>query len=96
MNKRDLVAQISERSQVDRGSAASIVDELLAAIGRALTEGRQVQLRRFGTFGLRTRKARTLRNPRSGAEIKVPAKLVPFFRSSKQFEKTINYSEADD
>ena len=90
MNKRDLVLQISERGQAKRSSTARVVDELLGAIGRALSEGREVQLRRFGTFALRPRKARTMRNPRSGDEIKVPAKLVPIFRSSKRMERSMN------
>jgi nucleoid DNA-binding protein len=90
MNKRDLVAEISEKNQAKRGSTALIVDELLAAISRALSEGREVQLRRFGTFGVRARKARVMRNPRSGETIRVPAKLVPTFRSSKRMERTMN------
>jgi len=70
-----------------------IVDEFLGAVGRALSEGYEVQLRRFGTFGIRPRKARTMRNPRSGSRIDVPAKVVPYFRSSKRLEHSINEAE---
>ncbi len=94
MNKRDLVAEISSRRQAPRNATALIVDEFLHAVGRALSEGYEVHLRRFGTFALRTRKPRTMRNPKSGLTIKVPAKLVPVFRSSKKLEHTINRGNA--
>lgn len=90
MNKRDLVMEIVGRNQVSRVSTALIVDELLSAISRALSDGRPVQLRRFGTFALRSRRARTMRNPRTGEPIHVPAKLVPVFRSSRRFGHSIN------
>ena len=96
MNKRDLVSEISDRRQATRGSTAAIVDETLAAISRALSDGREVHLRRFGTFALRCRKARTMRNPRSGAVIEVPAKLVPIFRSSKKLAKKLNRDRGED
>jgi nucleoid DNA-binding protein len=89
MNKRELVAEVSARRQVNRNTTAVIVDEFLAAVGRALSEGYDVHLRRFGTFSLRARKPRSMRNPRSGKTIRVPGKLVPIFRSSKRFEATI-------
>ena len=93
MNKRDLVTEISNRRRATRDTTAEIVDGFIDAIGKALTEGREVHLRRFGTFTLRSRRPRTMRNPRSGNVIKVPAKLVPIFRSSKKLELTINYTE---
>lgn len=95
MNKRDLVSEIADRRRTSRASAAVVVDEFLAAISRALSEGRDVQLRRFGHFVLRARRARTMRNPRSGHEINVPAKLVPVFRSSKQLEQALNHGEPE-
>ena len=90
MNKRDLVGEISCKRKANKGSTAIIVDEFLGAVGRALSEGYEVQLRRFGTFALRARGARTMRNPRTGDEIKVPAKLVPIFRSSKKLERRVD------
>lgn len=83
MNKADLVGQVSARRDASRKSTARIVDELIDAIGRALTDGRRVELRRFGAFDVRRRKARTMRNPRSGELFRVAAKIVPFFRTSR-------------
>jgi nucleoid DNA-binding protein len=90
MNKRELVSEVSVRRQVNRGTTAAIVDEFLAAVGRALSEGYDVHLRRFGTFALRARKPRSLRNPKSGRAIRVPGKLVPIFRSSKHLGATVD------
>jgi len=93
MNKRDLVTEISNRRKATRESTAEIVDGFIDAVAKALSDGREVHLRRFGSFSLRSRGPRTMRNPRSGDEIKVPAKLVPIFRSSKKLELTINRTE---
>ncbi len=94
MNKRELVAEVAGRRQVNRSTTAAIVDEFLAAVGRALSEGYDVHLRRFGTFALRARKPRSMRNPRSGKTIRVPGKLVPVFRSSKRLEATLGDGHA--
>lgn len=93
MNKRDLVTEISTRRKATRDSTAEIVDGFIDAVSKALSEGREVHLRRFGTFTLRSRRPRLMKNPRTGNEISVPAKLVPVFRSSKKLEFTINRTE---
>ena len=65
-----------------------IVDQLLNAVSRALSEGKHIEIRGFGTFKVRERKARKARNPRSGAEVMVPAKLVPVFKASNELRIT--------
>ncbi len=95
MNKRDLVDEISARCGTSKASTAMIVDELIGAIGRALSEGEKVELRRFGTFALRRRGARTIKNPRSGREVRVPAKIVPFFKSSRHLVTVLEPPEGE-
>jgi nucleoid DNA-binding protein len=90
MTKRELVAEVSARTRGPRSTTSVIVDEFLATVGRALSEGYEVHLRRFGTFALRARGPRSMRNPRSGNAIKVPGKLVPVFRSSKSLNTTVD------
>ena len=83
MNKAELIREVSIRRRTSRRATALVVNEMLAALARALSEGHEVQLRRFGAFRMRRRRSRKMRNPRNGADYRVPAKLVPVFRSSK-------------
>ena len=86
MTKADLVEEISQHTGVSKNHTAIIVDHLLDAVCRALSEGRHIEIRGFGTFKVRERRARRARNPRSGSEVMVPAKLVPVFKPSKELK----------
>jgi integration host factor subunit beta len=94
MTKADLVDEISERTKVSKSETALIVDQLLNAISRALSEGKHIEIRGFGTFKVRERRARRARNPRSGSEVMVPAKVVPVFKPSKELKALITGAEA--
>ena len=65
---------------------ATILDE----IGGALERGDRVELRGFGAFSVRHRKARTGRNPRTGASVQVSEKKVPFFKMGKGMRERLN------
>ena len=56
----------------------------------ALKVGRRVEFRGFGSFFLRKRSSRVARDPRTGEELNIPEKYVPFFRSGKEVKKVIN------
>jgi nucleoid DNA-binding protein len=89
MTKADLVDEISSQTKISKSETATIVDQLLNAISRALSEGKHIEIRGFGTFKVRERKARKARNPRSGAEVMVPAKLVPVFKASNELKGAV-------
>ena len=89
MTKADLVEEIASRTGVSKNHTALIVDDLLDAVCRALSEGNHLEIRGFGTFKVRERRARRARNPRSGDEVMVPAKLVPVFKPSKELKAHI-------
>src|SRR5258705_10489094 len=86
MTKADLVDEISSQTKISKSETATIVDQLLNAISRALSEGKHIEIRGFGTFKVRERKARKPRNPRSGAEVMEPAKLVPVFNACSELQ----------
>ncbi len=69
-----------------------IVNTIFEEIARALEAGNRVELRGFGTFSLRTRGARTGRNPRTGDSVAVPAKALPFFKTGKELRERLNRS----
>jgi len=89
MTKAELVEQVSARTGVSKSHTALIVDGLLDAVCRVLSEGRHLEIRGFGTFKVRERRARRARNPRSGDEVMVPAKLVPVFKPSKELKNEV-------
>lgn len=66
------------------------VDAIFEEIVRALEAGRRVELRGFGAFSVRKRKARTGRNPRTGDAVNVDQKNVPFFKPGKELRERVN------
>ncbi len=90
MTKADIIEVIASRRGASRTETALIVNEFIKSISRALCEGRHIELRKFGTFKVRERRARVARNPRSGEAVSVPAKLVPHFKVSRELRNNVN------
>lgn len=67
-----------------------IVDLFFSQIISKLAEGGRVELRGFGAFSTRARDARTGRNPRTGENVDVPAKRVPYFKPGKEVRESLN------
>lgn len=91
MLRSELVARLQER--FNKSQAHDVeqgVDLVLEEIAAALEAGRRVELRGFGAFSIRERKARKGRNPRTGAAVKVKAKRVPFFKPGKELRVKVN------
>ncbi len=82
MNKAQLIDEVAKVTCTKK-EATSAVDATLAAIQKALKKGDDVALTGFGTFSVKKRKARTGRNPQTGAAIKIAAKKVPVFKAGK-------------
>lgn len=68
----------------------AMLDVLFAEISAALGRGERVELRGFGAFSVRQRKARTGRNPRTGEIVPVDQKCVPFFKPGKDLRERVN------
>jgi len=94
MTKADLVEEISRVTGLNKKDTSIIVNEVITNICRALAEGDKVELRGFGSFKVKERRARQARNPRTGAGVQVPAKLVPFFKASNELKSRVNDSNA--
>ncbi len=69
-----------------------IVDTFFTEIVSAISSNERVELRGFGTFSPRHREARSGRNPRTGEDVHVEEKVVPFFRSGKDIRERLNSS----
>jgi nucleoid DNA-binding protein len=89
MTKADLVEAVVQKTGLTRTDVAVVVDKLLEAIKEALEGGKNIEIRGFGTFKIKQRKARKARNPRTGAEVPVPDRKVPVFKPSNEFKDLI-------
>ena len=89
----DLIEEVSRVLEVPAKEAAIIVELIFDKMVRALRSGEKVELRGFGVFNTRDRRARTRRNPKTGAAVKVPAKKIAFFRPSRELKKLIQNSK---
>lgn len=92
MTKADLVEEVAEAigPGVTKKDCALIVDGFLNAVKKALTNGENIEIRGFGTFKVRKRKARKARNPRTGEAVRVPERYVPVFKPSKQLRGRVS------
>ncbi|HVY86079.1 MAG TPA: integration host factor subunit beta [Caulobacterales bacterium] len=91
MLRSELVARLQEEFQPMRAADVErAIDIVLEEIAQALSSGGRVELRGFGAFSVRMREARTGRNPRTGAAVKVSAKRVPFFKPGKELRLKVN------
>ena len=86
MVKGELVAQVAEQLNLTRKEATLIVNTVFKSIADSLAKGQKVELRGFGSFRVKERRARQGRNPRTGAPVYVPAKKVPFFKPGKDLK----------
>lgn len=87
MNKSELVAVMADAAKISKAQAAKALDEGLGSIAKALRKGDKVTLVGFGTFSIMQRKARTGRNPRTGATMKIRAKRVPKFTPGNKLKE---------
>ena len=90
-----LAEQVSHTSKITGRDADLIVEAVFDAIAGALRAGEEVEIRGFGSFRLRDRKARRTRNPRTGEAVMVPPKRVPFFRAGKSLRERLNRGEPE-
>ena len=86
MNKSELVAEMAKVAKISKAQAAKALDGGLNGITKALRKGDKVTLVGFGTFSVMGRKARTGRNPRTGASMKIRAKKVPKFTAGNKLK----------
>ncbi len=90
MNKSELIDAIAKSADISKVSAGDALDATLSAIRSALKKGQSVTLVGFGTFKVAKRAARTGRNPRTGAAIKIKAAKVPKFSAGKARKDAVN------
>ena len=89
MNKQDLITKIARDTGASKVSAAAAVDSLIDGITKSLKKGEPITFVGFGTFKTAQRKARTARNPQTGAAIKIPKRRVVRFSAGKALKDAV-------
>lgn len=96
MTKSELIRQLAERNpDLYLADLERVIDTIFEEVTRALIRGDRVELRGFGAFSVKSRKARTGRNPRTGAAVSVRPKNMPFFKTGKLLRDRLNGKQVD-
>jgi len=91
MNKSDLINILAGRAKhISVKDMEVIVNEIFAGMTASLKQGARIEIRGFGSFEVRERKARVGRNPKSGEKVQVGPRRVPFFKVGKELRERIN------
>lgn len=89
LSKQDVINSVADKTGLSKKDAGGAVDAVVNTIQNALAGGNSVSLIGFGTFEVKTRAARTGRNPQTGAELKISAKNVPSFKAGKELKDAV-------
>ena len=93
MTKSELVQRLVDQNpHLNQSDVERIVATIFGEISLALADGHRVELRGFGSFSIKSRRARIGRNPRTGEAVNVSRKLVPFFKAGKDLRGRVNDS----
>lgn len=90
MTKRDLVVRISEETNLVQQRVLEVVQKTLDYIAEAVAKGTKVELRNFGVFEVKIRKARVGRNPNApAADVRIPPRAVVKFKPGKEMREAV-------
>ncbi len=90
MTKSALINAIAQRMDLSRKEAEIAVNTVFETISQSLEQGSRVELRGFGSFGLKERRSREGRNPKTGERVTVDAKRVLFFKAGKALRERVD------
>jgi DNA-binding protein HU-beta len=90
MNKGHLIEKVAKEAGISKVAADRAIDSVLAGVSDGLRRGERVTFVGFGTFSVSNRRARTGRNPQTGALIKIAAKKAVRFTTGKKLNQAIN------
>src|SRR3972149_603926 len=86
MTKANLIEEVSRAVEMSRKDSEVIVETIFESIVKALRTSDKIEIRGFGSFRTRERRARVGRNPKTGARVEVPPKKIPYFKPSKELK----------
>jgi len=91
MTKRGIIVELlARRPGISNRDSETIVNTIFDAMMRGLADGERIEIRGFGSFSVKQRRARRARHPKTGAPLEVAAKRIPFFRVGKELRVKLN------
>ena len=90
VTKKEIVDQIADRTGLTRVDTKAIVETFLDSVSKALQQGTNIEIRKFGRFKVKPKRARRARNPKTSESIMVGAGYKPLFEASNDLRKRIN------
>jgi integration host factor subunit beta len=94
MTKSDLIERLCLGQKLPKGKAELLVDTIFECLEQALRRGERIEIRGFGSFEIRSYKAYQGRNPKTGVQVPVREKRLPFFKVGKELKERVNPNEA--
>ena len=90
MNKIDLIEALQNQAGISKNKAEPVVRLFINEMANALTNGDRVEIRGLCSFCVKHYKAYTGRNPKTGEEIQIKSKNLPFFKCGKELKERVN------
>jgi DNA-binding protein HU-beta len=90
ITKADIVDKVAAGTGLTKLETEAIVEGFLKTVIETLREGNSIEIRGFGSYKVKRKKARQARNPKSGEQVFVPEHYVPTFKFSKDFKEIVN------
>lgn len=92
VTKKDLVERISDKTGLTQVDTKIVIESFLDSISKTLQGGKNIEIRGFGRFKIKRKKARIARNPRTNESVQVEAGFKPIFEASKELRNRVNDS----
>ena len=90
MTKADIVDVIASATGLTKVETEAVVDGFISTVINSLKEGKNIEIRGFGSFKVKKRRGRMARNPRTGEQVRVEEHYVPLFKVSKELKALVN------
>ena len=90
MTKADIVDVIASATGLTKVETEAVVDGFIPTVINSLKEGKNIEIRGFGSFKVKKRRGRMARNPRTGEQVRVEEHYVPLFKVSKELKGLVN------
>lgn len=90
MTKADIVDVIATATGLTKVETEAVVDGFISTVIEAMKEGKNIEIRGFGSFKVKKRKGRVARNPRTGEQVMVDEHYVPIFKVSKDVKHMVD------
>lgn len=90
MTKADIVDVIASATGLTKVETEAVVDGFIQTVINAMKEGKNIEIRGFGSFKVKKRKGRIARNPRTGQQVMVDEHYVPIFKVSKELKHVVD------